>query len=119
MPISGSPEALPLSSFVALGTKTIRWVGGAVFGLAPAHPLAPHLERGGFHLLAHELDHLLLGKPELVFDRFKAGAVFLGHLDDAIELIGFKAAGSGVGQRLGRHGPRARKRTSYRFRPPR
>ena len=63
MPISGSPEALPLSSLVALGAKAIRWVGGAVFGLAPAHPLAPHLERGGLHLLAHQLDHLLLGEP--------------------------------------------------------
>ena len=88
---SGWHEVL-LSSLVTLGAEAVGVAGGAVFGLPPAHPFAPHLERRGLHRLAHQLDHLLFRNSELVVDCLKGGAVLPSHLDDAIELVGFKAA---------------------------
>ena len=63
-----------------------------MFGLSSRHPLAPHLEGGGLHRVAHELDYLLFLHPELEFDRFKGCPVLPGHLDDPIELFSVESS---------------------------
>ncbi len=87
---------------MTLGAESQRAAGGAVLGLAACDALTPHLERRAFHRLAHQLDHLLFGDAELVFDRLKGGAVLPGHLDDAIELLWIERAHQLLGLRAGR-----------------
>jgi len=67
--------------------EPIGAAGGSVFGFAPAHPLAPELERRRFHLLPHQCDHLRLGKSELKLNRLEGRAVFPGHFNDPIEIF--------------------------------
>ena len=67
--------------------EPIGAAGSCVFGFASAHPLAPELERRRFHLLAHQCDHLRLGKSELKFNRLERSAVFPGHFNDSIEIF--------------------------------
>lgn len=49
--------------------------------------LTPHPEAACFHLRPHQFDYLFFGKTELRFNRFKRGAVFPRHLDDAVNVL--------------------------------
>jgi hypothetical protein len=57
-----------------------------MFGGAAGHALAPHPERGPFHVLAHQLNDFTFLEPELVMNGFEWRAVFPRHFDNSVEL---------------------------------
>ncbi len=54
-----------------------------MFGHTTGHSFAPHPERRGLHVEAHEVDHPGLVQTELRFNGFKSSPVFPSHLNDA------------------------------------
>ncbi len=67
----------------AVAAGNIRMTQLQVFGFAAVHAFTPHTEAGGFHFLAHQVDHLRFRQAVEAFDGFKGGTVFPGHFDDA------------------------------------
>ena len=55
----------------------------SVFGHPPGHALAPHPKRRGLHFPAHQGNHCRFVQAKLRFNRFKRGAVFPRHFNDA------------------------------------
>ncbi len=84
------------SRLVAAGAKTIGSRSGGMFRLAAADPFAPHPKRRGFHLRAHELNHLWLRQTELVCNGLEGRSVLPGHFNHPVEIFGLQ--NSQVGQ---------------------
>lgn len=51
---------------------------------------APEPPTGRFKIFAHQLNHILLGKSKLIFNRLKWRAVFPGHRYNSIRFLGCK-----------------------------
>jgi hypothetical protein len=53
-----------------------------VFGRSAFHALAPHPERTGLKLVAHEANHIRFRPPHPFLNGFKRSPVFPSHLND-------------------------------------
>ena len=57
-----------------------------MFSAATGDPLSPHPKATRLHGLAHEPDDVFFFEAKLQFDRLKGGAIFPGHLNNAIAI---------------------------------
>ena len=50
-------------------------------------PFAPHAKAAGFHFSTHESNYVFFFEAILKLDRLKRGAIFPGHLNNAIAIV--------------------------------
>ncbi len=74
----------------ALEPKIVHLAALCMLGDAACHALAPHLEGRGQGMGSHEIYELAFCKTKLQMNGIKGGAVFPGHLYDAICLFWIK-----------------------------
>jgi hypothetical protein len=56
-----------------------------MFGFAASDAFPPHPKARRFHFAAHDGNHLRFCEAKLKLDRFKGGAIFPGHFEDAVD----------------------------------
>jgi aminoglycoside phosphotransferase family enzyme len=78
-------EALTQALVVAFEASAREVAQGQMLGFAAVHPLAPHFERRGLHVVAHQGSDFVLSKSKLSEDRVKSGAILPCHGDDPVD----------------------------------
>jgi len=73
-------------------SESFRPACEAMLRLASGHTFAPHPKRRRFQFCSHQGNHLSFRQAELSVNRVEGCAVFPGHFDDPVDLIGGRGA---------------------------